>query len=284
MQQLTLFDRLDNVTIKEKNQPGIEDGDLLFCEKIQNGFESCLNLLNAKIAKLESLLLTDPCKDFFEVRNNEIEYKSDSSENWGSNFLYSYYHSKVEVIKKREALIKEFKSVIFYYFINKYHLKIDGENYLEDETPIYKYSEVIDYLLSLFSASTIQDAAVQNIVKNFNASLRLEKIVITKNKISLPSYLYYDWFTNPPWISQYSVEKANILKAALHHFEAKDFDQENSTVSSLPCKYSEKVYFEGYKFPSNSFIKEVKLFKNGKVTIVFDSIKSVIEFKDYFFG
>ena len=273
MIQLTLFERLEKVSIDEKSKPGIEGivgSDLLFCEQVQNGFDFCLNLLNAKIAKFESLLLSDPCKDFFEMRNSEIDFKSDSSDSWGSKFLYSYYHSKVEAIKKRDALINEFKSAIYYYFKNKYHFKINCENFLKDETPIYKYTEVIDYILSLFNASTIQDAAAINIVKNFNQSVRLEKIVIAKNKISLPSYLYYDWFTDPPWINQHAVEKAGILKTALHHFEAKDFDLENSMVSELPSQYADKVHFEGYKFPSNGIIKEVKLFKNGKVTIVSD--------------
>lgn len=284
MEQLSLWDKLDSVTIVETSKPGIEKSDLLFCETIQNGFDSCLNLIDAKIAKFESLLLTDPCKNFFEIRKNEIDFKSDSSENWGSEFLYSYSHSKVEAIKKRDALISEFKSKIFFYFINKYHLKIDYENFLKDETPIYKYTEVIDFILSVFNASTIQDAAVINIVKNFNESLRQDKMVITKNKISLPSYLYYDWFTDPPWISQYSIERMTTLRTALHHFEAKDFDSENSKVSDLPSKFSDKVSFEGYKFPENRIIKEVKLYKNGKVTIVFDSTNSLNEFRDYYFG
>ncbi|MCA1184655.1 hypothetical protein [Bacillus licheniformis] len=259
---MSLLDKINNVTIDNNERISKADSD--FC------FRQYFEYFQAKNVNEEAL------KMITSVYERQKENDSDN--------LYCYidkYDDIRHFEKRLEQLREDFVYRIIRYFSDKYKVTLDAASIITKYGENLSGRDVLDEIFEQLGGYSFEEKAVteiiqasQNSIYNFN-----ERVTIKKASISITHFVSWD-----TWWDDYRLgwnnEKLETLFKALSHFEngsTETLDLLNRMKQHL-CE-GEKEYniFSKYEFKFQK-IKSIRVYKNGKITIEFNSNEQANEF------
>ncbi len=286
--QLLLFEYEENTS-----------SDLVFESPTINLLEKFSSIditVDQRISELE----TEYCKRqemiFYETRDllkkylNEMTIlhekynEKDSYRGQEESFLYKY--DDLNKVKDRiTSIYKAFISRITGFFVNRHKITLSSSEIEKkyDENSI-SYSIVLDEIFEQLGGLSFKDKADEEIrAASRDIVYNKTNIQITKNKLSISDCIY--WYTGIVDDSKsvsYDDRRVKPLFLALSHFM-------NDSVEMLPCLnevYQEfsrgsKEYDIFSKYEIGIFnVESLKVFKNGKIEIVFNEHENAETFKN----
>ena len=284
-----IMDKFSAVEIKADNR--ISDADRAFCVRHQQAFDAAGPALD-KIAEAISAAKTEQ-RAILGGDDSKYSYLSP----WGiyiSNDVFKCDEESVyEVMKKRNG---RFITQIVDYFKSVYTLELDSQIIKEKlaahkaerkkyedglRTNPIRYEQVVDEIFVQLGGFSFQERAMNEFLhKCWTAAHRYHsdeaEFEIKNDTLRLTGYWCHckdeSWRSHPEW------EPADCLKVILDALVHFDIGQLNRGAEWFPELF--RYSTEKNVFPINNLMKvrNIKLFKNGRVDIKFRDAVTVQEF------
>ena len=233
-------------------------------------------------------------KVFFETRDalkkslqviTEVyeKYKDQKSDGDEVNHLSTY--SDLNVTEKRiRDVYERFVSRITYYFQKRHKVSLSAEDIRRkyDENTI-TYSIILDEIFEQLGGLTFKEKAIEEIkAASREAIYNKSKVSITKNKLSIiDGVWWYEAFDNSKKVS-YDDRRVQPLFLALSHFEQGSVEmhlQLSSIYRELNRGSGDYDIFSKYEINENK-LESLRLYKNGKIELVFADNTTAEAFKN----
>lgn len=236
-------------TIEVNNNTRISTEDQAFCEDQEQQF-----------------------KDFLKFADEYIEYLN-------NNGLQNKYCDSIYLINQmqtsKENEKNEFISNIVNHFRDKYRVTLDHKSLQKKYNIEITFNIIIDEIIEQLEGFNFIDKAAQEIKERLKSKLsgyRTNYVEIKKNKVVLKSFFYVDdWdkkFGGESKVSYNYREEFHHLLLALSHFEqGATKNTYNGIYYIINGEKGDKVFKEHSMMCIKA--ESIKLFKNGKVEVLF---------------
>lgn len=232
------------------------------------------------------------CEDQERQYKEFIKFADDYIVNLTYNSLQNIFFNSEDLIKEmsktKEANKEEFISNIVDHFRRKYRVTLESQPLQKKYNLDITYSLIVDEIIEQLGGFNFTDKASQEIkdkFKNIVNGYRSNYVSIKKNKLILNSFFNIDSF-DKKWggdygISYYYKEDFYHLFVALSHFEQGTVKNTyERTLQTIDYEKGDKVFKEHSLMCIKA--ESIKLFKNGKVEILFLTPEYAQEFaKEY---
>lgn len=252
-----IFSKFDNIEIN--NNSRISENDEEFCKEQEKEYQQFIKFSEDYIQYLESNTLKNSMYDSQSLIN-EMNTERNNKYCWFINKIVDYFKSTYKVTLTADTIHK------------KYDITID-------------YNTIVSEVIEQLGGYEFADKAEKEIKDAFKNTIRNDNIKIKNNKISIESFFYaesYDYSKGKEYSVSYSSdEKFHKLFKAMSHFLFKvNENYFNNLYNTITRKKDDDV-FKSHEI-SNSGIKTLKLYKNGKIDIEFSSTEYTRKFaKEY---
>lgn len=293
---MSLLDKFNTVVIQADNR--ISETDRDYCETQQKAYEAAISSY-----KELSFFWEDMCRTQEELLGPKSgRFHTDYLDHYQGIILSN--HSIREHIK---SLHSTFINAIVYYFNEQYHVTVscnDVQDALLPQKPdsyrcekedlnayaktmqdlIVKYADVVDQIILRLDGRSFMEQAFYELKTNchnaaWNTYKKESKFERKKDTIRFKEYFcscdtWLRWELNDSMIC--------ILRGAAH-FETGLFNYYPAGFSTFLTGYN-RFDVELFEFSSCTKIKQMKLFKNGRVDLKFASEALAAEFIDTYLG
>jgi len=235
--------------IEVNNNTRIAPEDQIFCEETENEYN-----------------------EFIKFSNDYLEYLSNNSL---SNIFYNSEALIVEMDKAREYKKDLFISKVVNYFEDKYKVTLSSDPIQKKYNSIsIKHDIIVDEIISQLEGYNFTDKAEKEIKDEFKNALRYDKIKIKNTKISIESFFQLDYFNvkyGTYEVGYGSDEKFYKLFKALSHFLYGSTENFFSDTYSTITRETNDNVFKTHDIHTKDMIKTLKVYKNGKIDLEFNT-------------
>jgi len=265
---LNFIDRLDAIEITTDNR--ISTDELDYCQKVESVY------LETKNAQQEILI---------KMNNLFVMHKSQLIE--GKAICYVSAHDDINHLEKRiQSTYSQFVYDISSYFSKRHNVTLLHKDIIDKYTcDNITYKVIVDELFEQLGGLNFREKAEEEIkIKSRDIVYRKnENISITKNKLTLSNIVHW----NPYCFDgrkelDWSEKKIHSLFIGLSHFiNKRESMHETLSIIYGQLQNGDKKYdiFSKYEVNVGCLIS-FKLFKNGKVELVFSDNTHAEEFKN----
>ena len=262
---LTKFDAIDLA-----GEQRISAEELEFCQLQETVFNETVSVL--KKAELEFSTLYEKYKD---------ECKDICSHS-GANFL-SRYKDLDFCSDRLKNIYDAFVSRITYYFAKRYNVTLSSSDIQQKyDVDTISFSIILDEIFEQLGGLTFKEKAVDEIkAASKNAVYRKADITISKNKLAIADYVWWDTSWDNSLNISYSDRKVRPLMLALSHFISGEVSMSyglQNIYNQLNRGSKDYGIFSKYELPNN-VLQALKFYKNGKVELFFADNAKAEEFK-----
>jgi len=282
---MKILEKFDTVTVDSFSALPAEDR--YFVDRTVLQYNECVDNLSSwrealtetsgRIGDNPFLKLTKKQRNFHNGGDHyfsiERDYETDHSEiNWTRRSLFSPAFSLLYIEEKLAKLPTERNEIILAYFNTKYTLSISLSDTKIGNVAL---DDLIDLIISENGGRGFEDAGKENIIKYF-AHSSFKKGEINSNKISF-AHVYFTEYGR--YFSNSSPNRTALIKA-LSLFETGSITSMTSVGDFLSDLTAGRLYE-----PSSTDIKRfkgIRLYKNYKCELFFDTHGSASEFYEMF--
>lgn len=276
-----LLDKFATVALSEQKLP-ISDDDLKYCELLQAQYDACIAKLDE--IEAETLVLHEKYPHPYikiEPKNHASEYREVKKphswdirkelkspfEQYTPSFDYMLVWLRNTRILSAHRLITEITS----YFEGQYQLKLTQQDILifrkgrTEEKP--NYQAVVRDIIKECGGKSLVDMGIDRMIDLFGDEVRYrEKYSVSNKKLTLANFF---WFEEGYWGYKWKnddTRRAEKLATALTYFETGKLDN----IMKGFGRYDSPIEFtETYEPDFLKLVSGIKVFKNGRVDIVF---------------
>ena len=255
MLPLDLLNKFNNIEIQTHDKISQEDKE--FCEKQQFAYDKAFDcFMNVK--------------EQYNNMGSEIAKVSDNCTR------YIYYLDDIK--KYIKDMNFNFMCKIYRYFEHTYKLELD-EYKRENQFKVKKrfnYHEIIDLIIEEIGGFSFEEATIIQLKEAIRKAIQYHKIEVKKDTIVFEKLIY--WSFDKRWDKDYNTYKfENFMKVceAIQRFDTK---KDINTPKWYGC---DTKYFERLENPmiiDGDRLKQIKIFKNGKVEMKFNSNENALNF------
>lgn len=264
-----LLDKFDSIVIS--NDTRITEADKTFCEEQQAIFNRSIEIYQDILPMVQ------------ELNNLDNDYDSNHKDNPKQNLNTCLSYSGIPDIKSLIQKVKDnFVYRIFYYFSNTYQVSVDSDKMLNKES-VTNYNEVIDNIFFQLDGYNFQDKAEKELKERIRQATRVgrgDKLTLNKTKISIDNFFWLDQWDKKYGnynVSYNSDENFESLFTAFSYFLYKKAHNCFGNLYNIITKEKNDDIFKVHDIANNGILT-LKLFKNGKIEIVFSSTEYAREF------
>lgn len=258
MEMLNIMDLFEEVEIN--NNKKLSENDIEFCNMQENIYIKCYESFNAFGNVIQEL------KDInIKELNNKYNYNS-------GKFNYTYSNATNYTPNIKDGLIninKRFIDGITGYFEHTYDLKIENspiEEKIKDR--FTNYNDIIELILEQLDGMSFKERGDQQKIEEIQKHTKYSKPKVKNKIITMNSFFGFKQWGNDMEISYSYEDKLHALYSAINSFDNVDFEINWQSVKK----------FIDREFKDNTKITGVKMFKNGRIDIIFTSYNFALEF------
>ncbi|MEK4448665.1 hypothetical protein N1I81_22785 [Bacillus sp. FSL M8-0052] len=254
---MSLLNKIKNVTINNTHRISVADKE--YCEHQYMQYLNAQNALDGAIALI---------KPVCEQQRRE------------SRPFISKYKDLNHLEDRCLEVKKEFIYNITYYFSNKYNVTLNSNSIDQKYDKNLTYMDIVAEIFEQLGGYSFEEKAVSEIMEaSRNTIYNFERVTIKKASLTITHFVSWD-----TWYGDYRLhwnnEKLETLFKALSHFEngsTETLDLLNQMKQQLNEGEKEYNIFSKYEFKFQK-IKSMRVYKNGKITIEFNSNEQANEF------
>jgi hypothetical protein len=258
---MSILDKFNKIEIKNDNR--ISEDDKIFCEEQQK--------------------LLDDFMVFAENYKTYLEINSFSNEIFGRSVLIS------DMTKQQDYKKDWFISKIVNYFIDKYKITLTYKELQDKYKTDVKYSNILDEIFVQLDGFNFKDKAKNEIITAMkelchNKYSGKQYTKLNKSKIIIDNFFYVDEW-NKKWgsvkVHYNSDDKFLTLFKALSQFNYGSAEYCFSNTYDIITQKENEEVFTTHTLANNGVLS-LKLFKNGKIELVFSTSEYAEKFaKEY---
>lgn len=252
---LNLLNKFDNIEIQTHDKISQEDKE--FCENQQFVYDKAYDcFMNVK--------------EQYSNMGSEIAKVSDNCTR------YIYYLDDIK--KYIKDMNFKFLCNIYYYFERTYKLELDvykKEKKFKVENR-FNYHEIIDLIIEEIGGFSFEEATIVQLKEAIRKATQYHKIEVKKDTIVFEKLIY--WSYDKRWDKDYNTYKFENFMKVLEAIQMFDTKKDINTPKWYGC---DTKYFERLENPmtiDGDMLKQIKLFKNGKVEMKFNSNENAVKF------
>lgn len=265
---INLLDKFSTIDITVDQR--ISELEAEYCKRQEMIFYESRDLLKKYLDEMTTLYEKYSKKDIY--RDTEESFLNE-------------YEDLDKVTFRITKIYRAFIHRITGFFVKRYNVTLSSlvieEKY--DENSI-SYSIVLDEIFEQLGGLSFKEKAVEEIkVASRNAVYNKSKIQITKNKLSISDYIFWDTsIVDDSKSVRYDDKRVNALLLALSHFlngSVEMGDCLSQIYQELRSGSRDYDIFSKYEIDINN-LESIKMFKNGKIEIVFSEHENAEAFKN----
>lgn len=280
-----LLGKFDSVEVD--NTLPISESDLAFCERMQKLYEEKVADLKVWLERLRGLEEQHPSPDFMEIKeygrvDEAWQKKIDAMQkNPFAPFQFSNLYG-ITWVQNQLVIIKHtFIEKIKNYFNGEYNLKTEFDRDFIEQRKIEKlhYRHVVDDIVSQCGGLDFEEMGIERLKESFRSEVRYQSNVsFIKDKIKFTNFFYfYSSWGGIKW--EYNNSRLPKLRQALSLFETGKFDD---ICYELQRVVGDEVNFKKpYELHNFSKVKSVRVYKNGRLDIKFETGTNPKDFYDF---
>lgn len=265
---INLIDKFSSIDITVDQR--ISELEAEYCKKQEMIFYESRDLLKKYLDEMTTLYEKHSKKDVYRDREE--------------SFLNEY--EDLDKVKSRiKGIYRAFIQRITEFFVKRYNVTLSSSKIEEkyDEKSI-SYSIVLDEIFEQLGGLSFKEKAIEEIkVASRNVVYNKSKIQITKNKLSINDWIYWDTsIVNENKSVRYDDIRVKPLWLALSHFmngSVEMGDRLSQIYQELRRGSGDYDIFSKYEIGLNN-LESLKMFKNGKIEIVFNEHENAEAFKN----
>ncbi|MFY0521537.1 hypothetical protein ACOMCU_27545 [Lysinibacillus sp. UGB7] len=266
--KLTLLDKFNAIDISVDQR--ISEHEVEFCKRQEMIFYETRDMLKKYLDEMTILY------DKYSEKNNDIDR--------AEGFLCN--HEDLNKVKSRLASIyKEFVYRITNFFERRHKVSLSYTNIEEknDENSI-SFSVILEEIFEQLGGLSFKDKAVEEIkAASRNIIYNKNNLQITKSKLALIDCIWWDSYCSDDRKEiSYDDKRVKPLFLALSHFIYGTVEMHwslSSIYQELRKGSKEYDIFSKYELGVN-YLESIKIFKNGKIELVFSDHENAEIFKN----
>lgn len=261
---LNLLNKFDNIEIQTHDKISPQDKE--FCEKQQFVYDKAYDCFANVKEQYETL----------SAETKGICYKDYGT--WkDEDSCLRHIHYLLTLSDYIKDMNYKFLCNIYSYFRRTYKIALD-EYKRESQFKVEKrftYHEIVDLIIEEIGGFSFEEAEIIQLKETMKKVIQYHKIGIKKDTIVFDGLIYWN-FSN--WHKDYECYKfENFMKVleAVQRFDSKK-DINTPKWYGMDTKYFEQL--ENPMTIDGDMLKQIKLFKNGKVEMKFNSNENALNF------
>lgn len=288
-----LLAKFDEVVVEDTLN--IAEADLGFCERMQKLYDEKISELSLWEEKLNALKDEMPQPEFIKIRTynyNRIDVDKDYTlfrdaqeknpfSKGSFSLLYDLNWIRKTKIDLEEVLIIQ----LLYYFNNAYNLSthIKSDFFRNEEGELVKevrFELIVKEIIDQVGGMDLTEVGINRMKEAFRSQVAYkERIIITDTKITINDYFWFSSSWNGiKW--RYDDTRLHHLISAMSFYE---FGILKDNCPELQFSSEQSVYFgEFYEFDTYKKIAKMKVYKNGRMDLVFHTKGGTYDFYNFF--
>jgi len=273
-----ILSKFDNIEIN--NNSRISADNEVFCKEQENIYKKLVESYNKFSLELQEISV---------ISNEHGKKYGTQTEIYFHEKPTAYYHSlkPSEIDKTINKMKEQYIKSVCVYFSDKHNVTIDDDKISKKYDQNVTYDNIIDEIFLQLGGFTFEEKAVKEI-KDATIKLLEYKInnsfTIKNNKIAITNFFYIDSIDakyGTVRISYNYRDNFKVLLTAITHFESNQTENIYTELLNGFNKYKNDELIKEHEL-NNIKAKSLKLFKNGKIEILFKSAQDARQFaKEY---
>lgn len=260
---MNLLNKFQNVTIQ--NESRISELDSVYCEKQEKLYRESIQLMESTLNAFTKVY---------------ISYSDMDKKNYNT---YITEYEELNFFKKRMDAYKEgFIHRVIYHFEKAYNVTLKKEGLSKKYDFSITYNNIIDEIFEQLGGFNFEEKSIKELKDKVRDTIYNEdKIIIKKNKLTINDFVWWNHYSWEGKRLSYSDSKMMPLFKALSHYETGSTDTlfyYKSIFNELYEGEKKHDIFSKYEIGYN-LVNSFKVFKNGKIEIVFQTNQQAEEFK-----
>lgn len=290
---MNLLNKFKNVTVKDNC--GLTETNIKFLDNLTDQYNTKRKeLLEYQLhIKNVSKFAGEPCN--YEIKNRryknvdevEVRISDTQSPNPFSHLTPSTYYLQAYIQNSLLRLARIYYKQIIQYISTEYSLNVSRDLELSEmienqfinnkEVSDVEYMETVKIMKNYCGGVPFIEYGKQLVRNALTKYFENRTINRVKSKLTIHNVMRYGGFYSPPsW--KYNDNNLNILSEAFYLFQ----NDEVGTISAFEDLYNTNVDFSK-KIPIDiDLIKEIKVFKNGRLDIIFNNAQILERFVSEF--
>ena len=275
-----ILSKFDNIEINNNSRISADDEE--FCKEQENIYEKLIESYNKFSLELQEISV---------ISNEHGQKYGKQTEIYFHEKPTAYYHSlkpaelDKTVIKMKEQYVKSVCS----YFSDKHNVTIDDDKISKKYDQNVTYGNIIDEIFLQLGGFTFEEKAVKELKENIMGLISnkgYKKLSIKNNKVAIIDFFYIDSSDAKygniriSWNYKENFEK---LLTAITHFEQGETSNVYRELLNGINKYKNDELIKEHEL-NDIKAKSLKLFKNGKIEILFKSAEYARKFAKEYLG
>ena len=262
---LNLLNKFDNIEIQTHDKISAEDKE--FCENQQFVYDKAYDCFDNVKKQYETL----------STETKGICYKDYGT--WkDEDSCLRHIHYLLNLSDYIKDMNYKFLCNIYFYFRRTYKISLD-EYKRESQFKVEKrftYHEIVDLIIEEIGGFSFEEAEIINIKNKIKDALKYNKPIIKNDTIIFEKLIR--WSYDKRWDKDYhSCIFDNFMKVinAIKLFDTK------KNINVPDWSDTSTIYFEQLENPmtiDGDMLKQIKIFKNGKVEMKFNSNENAVNF------
>jgi len=275
-----ILSKFDNIEIN--NNSRISADDEVFCKEQENIYKKLVESYNKFSLELQEISV---------ISNEHGKKYGTQTEIYFHEKPTAYYHSlkpsglDETITKMKNQYIKS----VCVYFSDKHNVTIDDDKISKKYDQNVTYDNIIDEIFLQLGGFTFEEKAVKEIKENIMGLISnkgYKKLSIKNNKVAIIDFFYIDSSDAKygniriSWNYKENFEK---LLTAITHFEQGETSNVYRELLNGINKYKNDELIKEHEL-NDIKAKSLKLFKNGKIEILFKSAEYARKFAKEYLG
>ena len=262
---MNLLNKFNNIEIQTHDK--ISQQDKEFCENQQFIYDKAYDCFMNVKEQYETL----------HAETKGICYKDYG--NWkDENGCLRYISYLTDIPKYIKDMNFSFLCKIYNHFEHTYNLTLDvykREEKFKVENR-FNYHEIVDLIIEEIGGFSFEEATIIQLKEAIRKAVQYHKVIVKKDTIAFEELIY--WSFDKRWDKDYNTYKfENFMKVceAIQRFDTK------KDINTPKWYGTDTKYFEQLENPmtiDGDILKQIKLFKNGKVEMKFNSNENALKF------
>lgn len=271
MELLNMFDKIE---ISNDNRLVAEDAEKM------NEFRNTLKEMRKEYTKYIEFYRENPVINYSTTKSFNKTTYHDFEEKFIEDIVFNQ--------------IKSLISSIYYYFKEKYGVKLNTLNQNTDYSPKYRKFEaeknykwfmeediiaiVIDDIFNQLEGFDFEDKAEQELKEEIQKYCYRDNLQVKGKNISIKSYVCFSWFKVDSRRYEFDYnnrEKIEEVIKLISYYEKIDIDKVINNIKNISIETSN---ITGKVFELGNKATGLKIFKNGKIQITFSTGEKALQF------
>ena len=275
-----ILSKFDNIEIN--NNSRISADNEVFCKEQENIYKKLVESYNKFSLELQEISV---------ISNEHGKKYGTQTEIYFHEKPTAYYHSlkPSEIDKTINKMKEQYIKSICVYFSDNHNVTIDDEKISKKYDQNVTYDNIIDEIFLQLGGFTFEEKAekeLKDAMKELTANRNYKKLTIKNNKVSITDFFYIDSFDAKygniriNWNYRENFEK---LLTGITHFEQGLTENAYKTLLHNINNLRNDELIKEHEL-NDIKAKSLKLFKNGKIEILFKSAQDARKFAKEYLG